>query len=385
MKVTSSDVLAILRQFGVAGDSHVPKQIEQITSEHPSPINQLVGFMFEREPYLLLLDETAEDDEQYIIGEVRKVRPDAAGELLQNPTSDLITHGLPFRGKDVYLFHLTNGKKRLDIVLAERHPETSRSSWQKYIKAGYIDLNGMTVTSPKTETSDSDDIQINIPAPPDTSTHELPIIYLDDDVIVIDKPAGVLTHPKNQLDTEFTVADMVARYVTENMDEQRAGIVHRLDRDTSGVIIAARHQAAYDALKQQFADRRAHKTYIAIIDGHLSSDRLRIDIPIARNPAKPGTFRADPAGKSAQTDVYREHSYASHDRVRLEPRTGRTHQLRVHMAHLGTPIHGDRLYANQPADRLYLHAQKLALVLPSGEQREFTSPAPAVFDRDSTL
>ncbi len=378
MKVTSSDLLAILRRFSVADDSNVPRHIDQIKQTHPSAINQLVQFRFNRSHYFVLFDETAEDSSAYIMQQIYTAKSDAEGVILENPTSDLTTYGLPFKGKDAYLFQLVSDKKRLDVLLAERHPEMSRSTWQKHIKAGNIAVNNSPAKNAKQEVTEADHIAINIPDSTDFTGHELPIIYLDDDVIVVNKPAGVLTHSKGALNDEFTVAEFFRRYTTVGLDTNRPGIVHRLDRDTSGVIVGARTPESFDLLKSQFADRKAKKQYVAIVDGMPKQLEAEVDIPIGRNPSAPSTFRADSKGKPAITQYDVLDSRDNKSLISLAPKTGRTHQLRVHMQFLGTPILGDRVYG-KPADRLYLHAYKLELTTAPEKRQTFIAPVPDDF------
>lgn len=269
-------------------------------------------------------------------------------------------------------------KKRLDTVLAERFPAQSRSTWQKLIKAGHVQVNGKSITSPKLAVSESDEVVAEPPTTHDFSDKTLPILYKDDDVIVVNKPIGVLTHAKGALHSEFSVADFFARYSTFNADTDRPGIVHRLDRDTSGVMIGARTPEAGEWLQKQFARRKAKKTYVAVVAGRLKEPSARIELPIGRSPKAPSTFRVDPGGKSATTryEVIAEHDNKS--LVKLMPLTGRTHQLRVHMQYLAAPILGDRVYGTA-ADRLYLHAYQLNIVLPNGQDKTFTAPIPAEF------
>lgn len=378
MKVTASDLLAILRRFKRASDDHVPRHIDQIKHSHPSPINQLVQFRFERNHYYALFDETAEDRSGYILDQLRTVRGHIEGELLENPTSELTTYGLPFKGKDVYLFVEKSDKKRLDILLAERHPETSRSTWQKHIRAGHVSVGGKPAKNSRQEVSDSDDIAIAIPESADFSEFQLPIVYLDDHVIVVDKPAGVLTHSKGALNDEFTVADFFRRYTTVGLDTNRPGIIHRLDRDTSGIIIGARTPESFALLKSQFADRKARKTYLAVVADIPKQPVATIDVPIGRNPTAPSTFRGDSNGKPAVTDYELLAHNQTESLLRLQPKTGRTHQLRVHLAHIGNPIVGDRVYG-RAADRLYLHAQQLEITTSYGNRQVFTSPVPPEF------
>lgn len=378
MKVTASDLLAILRRFGVGDDDHVPRHIDQIKHDHPSPINQLVAFRFERKQYYALFDETAHDNSSYIIEEIRKFNSNVLGELLKNPTSDMSTYGLPFKGKDVYLFRVETGNKRLDLLLADQYPDISRNTWQKYIKAGYVSVNGHPTTTAKHEVSDADQITVSIPQGTDFSEYELPITYVDDSVVVINKPAGILTHSKGAMNDEFTVADFFRRYTTVGLETNRPGIVHRLDRDTSGIMIGARTPEAFRLLTSQFADRKAKKTYFALVKGSPEQASATIDIPIGRNPQAPSTFRADSKGKSAQTDYEVVHSDGIHSLIKLQPKTGRTHQLRVHLSHIGLPILGDRVYGT-PDKRLFLHAYSLEITTGYELRQTFTAPLPPEF------
>ena len=378
MKVTASDLLAILRRFNVATDDNVPRHIDQINVTNPSPINWLVSFRFDRKCFFVLFDETAEDRESYIMRQIFTAKSDAEGVLYENPTSDLTTYGLPFKGKDLYLFQLTSSKRRLDVVLAERHPEYSRSTWQKYIKSGNIFVNNSPAKSPKQEVTEADRIEINLPSAADYSNQALPILYIDDNVIVINKPAGILTHSKGALNDEFTVAEIFRPYTKVGQKTNPPGIVHRLDRDTSGVLIGARTPESAARLKKQFAERKTKKYYLAIVDGILKQPHAKIDVPLGRNPAAPSIWRPGVNGKPAQT-VYKALAHRDgKSLVLLRPLTGRTHQLRVHLRHVGAPITGDRVYG-VPAARLFLHAYSLEITIAPGDRRTFTAPIPREF------
>lgn len=379
VKIASSDILGILRKFDIAGDDNVPRHIEQLKLSHPSATNTLASFRFNKQQFYALYDDSAEDDVGYITEQVRTEKQDVTGELLENPNADhLMTYGLPFKGKDVYLYAVVSSKKRLDVLLAERFPEQSRSTWQKHVKAGHVSVNGKVELSPKQDVTEADQITTSVPDATDFSHHELPIIYLDDNVIVVNKPVGVLTHAKGAITEEFTVADFFRRYTTVGLDTNRPGIVHRLDRDTSGVIIGARNPETAHLLQKQFADRKTKKTYIAVVDGLLKEHSAKIDLPIGRNPSAPSTFRVDAKGKQATTDYETLAVVDNLSLIELRPRTGRTHQLRVHMAYLNTPIHGDRVYG-KAADRLYLHAFRLEITIPQGDRRVFEAPVPSDF------
>lgn len=378
VKVSSRDALDVLRRFEMAGDDNVPRNIENIKSSHPKPINTLIAFRFNRQQFYVLFDDTAADDVDYIMSQIRVVKNTIHGKLLENPNSETMTYGLPFKGKDCYLFAVISDKKRLDGELAKRYPETSRSTWQKYIKAGHITVNGKVVDSSKTEVTDIDLIAVNKPEATDFSKNELPIIYIDDNVIVINKPIGVLSHSKGAMNDEFTVADFFKRYSSYNADTNRPGIVHRLDRDTSGIMIGTRNAETATLLQKQFADRKTKKTYFAILNGIPKLSKANINLPIDRNPSKPSTFRVDSNGKSAVTKYEVIDSTEKYALVKLQPQTGRTHQLRVHMNYLNTPILGDKIYG-KPAERLYLHAASLEITIPNGTRQTFTAPIPTEF------
>lgn len=379
VKVSGSDVLAILRRFDIAGDDHVPRHVEQLTYHHPTPTSTMVSCRFQKRKYYIVFDDLAEDSTQSIIDQVKTVKQDETGEVVQNPNDHLMTYGLPFKGKDVYVFAAISDKKRLDIELVERYPDTSRSTWQKHVRAGHVKVNGATQESPKFEVTENDVIAIDVPAPSDFSDQTLPIVYIDDNVIVIDKPVGILTHSKGALNDEFTVAEFFRRYTTVGLDTNRPGIVHRLDRDTSGIMIGARNEDTATMLQKQFADRKTKKQYMAVVTGHPKQNEAIIDLPIGRNPTAPSTFRVDAGGKSAQTTYKVIASNDAYSLVQLQPRTGRTHQLRVHLQYLGTPIVGDRVYGGAPADRLYLHARSLEVTIPNGDRKTFTSEMPQTF------
>jgi 23S rRNA pseudouridine1911/1915/1917 synthase len=378
VKISSNDIVAILRKFEVAGDENVPRHISMINITNPTPVNTLAGFRFAKQQYYILFDDTAEDNVDFVTAQIQTQKQDVTGSVVENPNDHRTTHALPFKGKEVYLYAVKSPKTRLDLELATRYPDISRSTWQKHVKAGHVTVNGEVQLSPKFDINQTDDIAVTIPDATDFSESELPIVYIDDNVIVINKPIGVLSHSKGAMNDEFTVASFFARYSTYNADTNRPGIVHRLDRDTSGIMIGARNAETATLLQKQFADRMTKKTYVAIVDGLPKVDTAQIDVPIGRNPSAPSTFRADVKGKSAITKY---EVLAAHDKesfVKLWPKTGRTHQLRVHMAYIGTPIKGDRVYG-KPSERLYLHAASLEITIPAGDRRVFEAPVPSDF------
>lgn len=270
---------------------------------------------------------------------------------------------------------------RLDQYVAKFWPEYSRSVWQKYIASGYVEVNGVMEVSPKYALGEDDEVTIHMPDDPDYSKHTLPIVYEDDHVIVLNKPAGVLTHAKGEVSEEFTVADFVRPRMTEPETTNRPGIVHRLDRDTSGIIICTKDAATKSLIQKQFQDRKAHKTYIAIVRGTPKQVTATLDLPIERNPKKPSTHRVGVNGKQAITRYEVLSSNATYSVLRLYPETGRTHQLRVHLAYIGTPIVGDKLYGSEksPIKRLCLHAEALEITIPPSRRETFRAEPPADF------
>jgi 23S rRNA pseudouridine1911/1915/1917 synthase len=177
---------------------------------------------------------------------------------------------------------------------------------------------------------------------------------------------------------EFTVADFVRARMSEPEDTNRPGIVHRLDRDTSGILIAAKDSETKRLLQKQFQDRKAHKTYLAVVSGEPKQHTATLDLPIERNPKRPAEHRVGVNGKPAITRYEVLASNGRYSVVMLYPQTGRTHQLRVHMAYIGTPIVGDRLYsgAKSPIGRLCLHAQSLEITIPVSRRETFTAEPP---------
>ena len=378
MKVSSRDILDILRRFELADHDNVPRNIENLKVTNPNPINTMAEFRYNRHQFYILFDDNAEDDVEYIMHQILSKKNTIKGELIKNPRDENLTYAMPFHQKDCYLFEVNSDKRRLDIELSIRYPELSRSTWQKYIDAGYITVNGVVATASKYDVSETDAISVSIPDKSNFSESELPIIYIDDNVIVVNKPLGVLTHSKGIMNDEFTVADFFKKYSTYNIDTNRPGIVHRLDRDTSGVIIGARNHETATMLQKQFADRKTKKTYYAVLAGHPKIDKANIDLPIDRNPQAPSTFRVHANGKSALTKYEVLAVSDKYSLVKLQPKTGRTHQLRVHMQYINTPILGDKVYG-KPSDRLYLHAASLEITIPNGERRTFEAKIPDEF------
>lgn len=273
--------------------------------------------------------------------------------------------------------------QRLDKALAAAYPQYSRAYLARLIDADTVLVNGKP-TKAGWKLRDGDEITITADLTQDQVIEDidLPVIYEDDDVLVIDKPSGVISHSRGKYWYEPSVASFVRQRTGGTANpEDRAGIVHRLDRATSGVMICAKHEAALSFLQKQFSARTVQKTYLAIISGHINPVQAVIDMPIERNPRKPSSFRVGSNGKPAQTAYDTVGTSDDYSLLELKPRTGRTHQLRVHLAHQGKPIVGDELYGGESAERLMLHAASLTLTVPSGGEKTFVAPLPQLFDK----
>ena len=281
---------------------------------------------------------------------------------------------------------------RLDTYLAEREG-VPRSLVQKLIKTGVAMVNGEVVTRPARSISEADNVVFQPPSAPDEGEwlagFRRYVIYADDNVIVVNKPAGMLVHAKGSIAKELTVADYVRSQfnpdeLASNADNNRLGIVHRLDRATSGVMICARNLATASYLSRQFAERKVKKVYLALVSSLPGHSAARINLPIRRSRRAPSTFVVDSNGKVAITDYTVQKEYPDgRALLELRPLTGRTHQLRVHLAYLGCPIVGDAVYGHaRYGDRLMLHAYQLEISIPGqdgAERRIFTAPLPADF------
>jgi 23S rRNA pseudouridine1911/1915/1917 synthase len=271
-----------------------------------------------------------------------------------------------------------NHKIRLDQRVTTELGKLSRSSSAKLIELGKVTVNGKPVSKTSFKVDDSDIIKIDYIKQQIPDNLKLPILYEDNDCIVINKPLGVLTHSKGAFNPEATVATWLQEYL-QDISGDRAGIVHRLDRLTSGVMICAKNQQSMRWLQKQFSQRKTKKTYVAVIEGQPAMEEAVIDMPIQRNPKKPQTFRVSVNGKPAVTNYKLLKTNTKLSLIELKPTTGRTHQLRVHLNKIGHPIYGDTLYGGQPAERMFLHALELEITLPSRDRKTFRADLPNEF------
>ncbi len=280
--------------------------------------------------------------------------------------------------------------KRLDVALTALLPHTTRSAVQRMIEADQVRMiHGGARPSRAVVAGEQITVRVaDEPAPAIlTPSHEgLQIVYEDPDIAVIDKPAGLTVHPGAGHPSQ-AANTLVSRLLGHDPaiaaagDAARPGIVHRLDRDTSGLIAVARTPAAHEALARQWRDRTVVKRYRALVEGEPRRAEARIDMPIGRDPRNRKRMAPTLDGRPARTTYRIERAYRGYSLLDVGIETGRTHQIRVHLAALGHPVAGDRLYgARRPPPgltRQFLHASLLGLRLPStGEYREFTSPLP---------
>ena len=281
---------------------------------------------------------------------------------------------------------------RLDRFIVEALPELTRGAVQRLIEEGVVTVNGRPSKAAYKPRS-GDVILARIPPPPPVETLAeaipLDIVYEDADLMVVNKPAGMVVHPAAGHDSG-TLVNAVLAHCPELRgvgEEMRSGIVHRLDKDTSGLILVAKNEAARENLQRQFKGRNVAKVYLALVEGYLTPPQGLIDVPIGRDKQQRKRMAAVAEGRPSQT-AYKAIEFFDaqplpYTLVEVRPRTGRTHQIRVHFAWMGFPLAGDRVYGRRrpkralPLQRHFLHAQSLTFRLPSdGREVTFTTPLP---------
>lgn len=269
--------------------------------------------------------------------------------------------------------------KRTDKLIADYFPSYPRAALHKLFESGNVELNS-SPTKPGLKVRMGDTIRVDLsPLEITIADIELPILYEDDDVLVVNKPAGVISHARGRYFDEPSVASFVRQKVA-SLTGERSGIVHRLDRATSGVMVCAKNPDSLSWMQRQFSDRKVEKTYMAVVVGSMPTEEGIIDMPIGRNPNKPASFYVHETGKQAKTTYKVVSQTNGYTLLELKPFTGRTHQLRVHLQHLKHPIVGDELYSGEPAERLMLHAYSLTITLLTKEIITFTAPLPIEFN-----
>ncbi|MCA1809615.1 MAG: RluA family pseudouridine synthase [Kiritimatiellia bacterium] len=283
----------------------------------------------------------------------------------------------------------TDSAQRLDVWLTERLPACSRARLQKLIRDGLVLVDGRTAREHR-RLQRGQRVTVTIPAPkPIAAVPEplpLAILYQDQDIIVIDKSPGTVVHPSAGHDSGTLVNALLHHCpgLTGIGGEVRPGIVHRLDRDTSGVMVVAKNEPAMHSLSAQFKQRLVKKEYLALVWG-VPPTKGSVDAPIGRHPIHRKQMALTARGRPAQTSFEREECFGLAALLRVRIHTGRTHQIRVHLAHLGHPVLGDSTYGRRssralplPPARQMLHAARLDLVHPTtGAPLTFEAPLPA--------
>jgi 23S rRNA pseudouridine1911/1915/1917 synthase len=291
-------------------------------------------------------------------------------------------------------FQVHEGKVRLDKVLAGRLADLSRSAAQRLIEAGRVTVNGEPVKA-SYKVSPGDQVVADLPSdePPGLVPEAIPleIVYEDQALLVVDKPAGMVVHPAPGHPGGTLVNALLAHCPElSTSGDERPGIVHRLDRDTSGLILVAKSNKARRALQRQFKERQVSKAYLALLDGHLQPAWGRIEAPVGRHPQHRQRMTVLAGGREAITEYHVLEQFAhqvgpaagDYTLVEAQPLTGRTHQIRVHFASIHHPVVGDEVYGRRrqrlPLSRQFLHARRLGFRHPlTGERLSLEAPLPA--------
>ena len=286
--------------------------------------------------------------------------------------------------KNLYSFIVDKAGVRLDKYVGEKCSELSRTHAQKLIADGHITVNDRVVkASFKLNTGDRVDIIIPPTAPSPLSPEAIPlnIIYEDDDLLVVDKPAGLAIHPAPGHPGHTLVNAILSHLpgLAETGDSLRPGIVHRLDKDASGIMVVAKNNAAQLNLIDQFKARSVVKAYVVLVKGHLTPEDGVIEAPIGRDPRNRKRMAVVAEGRDARTRYHVIKYIGNYTLLEVRTETGRTHQIRVHLKAIGYPVVGDATYGvkSDHLSRQFLHACRLGFKLPStGEYVEFTSELP---------
>ena len=285
-------------------------------------------------------------------------------------------------------------KRRADQLVGRAWPELSRARIKQLAKTGKLRFDGQPVNAGyRCRRPGQLSLDCLDPKQQPIPVLQLPIIYQDQALIVINKPAGIISHARGRYWDEASVASSIRSQLTGDWEyPNRAGLVHRLDRATSGLMVIAKTAADLQQLQTQFRNRTVSKIYRARVSNNPALQALpeagQIDRPIARSYTATNKFRVTIGGRPAQTNWRKLTTgpEASQQDLELQPLTGRTHQLRVHLASLGCPIIGDKLYGGRPASRLALHSYRLSLDHPrTGDRQEFNAPLPDLFNESETI
>ncbi len=271
------------------------------------------------------------------------------------------------------IFQIQDPGERLDKAIAVSLPDLSRAFIQRLIKKGQVTVNGRT-SKPSYRVEVGDEVQVNIPheTPAEITPEQidLDVIYEDEHLLVVNKPSDMVVHPAYGHQSG-TLVNALLGYWPQAADvggPDRSGIVHRLDKDTSGLILVAKSETTHAALQRLFKRRQVEKSYLALVEGHPDPRQGLIDAPVGRDKRNRKRMAIVRSGREARTAYRVSELFDAHSLVELQPETGRTHQIRVHLAWLGYPVVGDRVYGYRKQrllkHRQFLHAHKLELIHP---------------------
>ncbi len=281
--------------------------------------------------------------------------------------------------------------KRLDVYIVSKDSDVTRTSAQRQIEQGNVTINGKKTTKVSYKVSNGDEIEIEEKEPVEIElkAQDIPvdIVYEDKDIIVVNKPKGMVVHPANG-NPDGTLVNAIMAICKDSLSgiggEIRPGIVHRLDKDTSGLLIVAKNDMAHVNMSEQIKRHEVKKTYIALVRGVVKENEATIDMPIGRSNSDRKKMAVTKNGKNAVTHIKVLKRYDKYTLLEVNIETGRTHQIRVHLAHIGYPVIGDYIYSNGKNEfgivGQCLHAKSLEFKHPiTGEDMKLEAPLPAYF------
>lgn len=290
--------------------------------------------------------------------------------------------------KDHYTFSNEGINERIDKFITEKVTDASRSQIQSLIKEGHITVNGSSVKS-NYKVQSEDIIEVNIPEPEviDAKPEDISIeiIYEDQDVLVVNKPQGMVVHPSIG-HSSGTLVNALLYHIKDLSGingKIRPGIVHRIDKDTSGLLMIAKNDVAHEKLSEQLKEKKAQREYIALVHGLIHHDKGTIDAPIGRDSSNRKKYAVVDNGKPSVTHFEVIERFNKFTLIKLILETGRTHQIRVHMDYIEHPLAGDPIYGPRKTIKgngQFLHAETLGFTHPTtGEEMKFSSPIPEIF------
>lgn len=292
-----------------------------------------------------------------------------------------------------YIVNENDKDKRLDVYIASQDENVTRSSAQRQIEQGNVVVNGKVITKVSYKVTEGDNIEIEEQEPVEIElkAQNIPIdvVYEDKDIIIVNKPKGMVVHPANG-NPDGTLVNAIMAICKDSLSgiggEIRPGIVHRLDKDTSGLLIVAKNDMAHVSMSEQIKRHEVKKTYIALVRGVVKENEATIDMPIGRSNSDRKKMAVTKNGKNAVTHIKVLKRYDKYTLLEINIETGRTHQIRVHLAHIGYPVIGDYIYSNGKNEfgivGQCLHAKFLEFKHPiTGKDMKLEAPLPEYFEK----